>query len=119
MKRMLSHPSMSTLVAEQRGEAVGFVIVEREEGDRCSVAAIAVRPAERGQGIGERLMRAAERNARARGAKLLTLTTAQANVAALSLFLRLGFRIVSRYSRYHGAQPACGLQKALGTEPEG
>lgn len=104
---------MHTLVAEQRGEAVGFVVLERE-GDRTfAISAIAVRTSHRGQGVGEQLMREAEHEARARGAKLLTLTTAQANVAALSLFLRLGFRIRGRRPRYYGAQPACELHKAL------
>jgi ribosomal protein S18 acetylase RimI-like enzyme len=113
VERMLNRSSTKTLVAEQRGVVLGFVVLEPEGRGAFAISALAVDVEQRGRGVGERLMRAAEREARAGGAKLLTLTTAQANVSALSLFLRLGFRIKSRSARYYGAQPACALHKVL------
>jgi ribosomal protein S18 acetylase RimI-like enzyme len=105
---------MVTLVATVDGEAVGFVSVELGRGGVAHVPAIAVRATERGRGFGQRLLVAAERAARARGATLLHLTTAQANVEAVALFLKCGFTIERRYRRFYGrGQDACTMVKDL------
>jgi ribosomal protein S18 acetylase RimI-like enzyme len=60
-------------------------------------------------------MQAVERYAKARGFRALSLKTAQANLAALDLFLRNGFAITERAELYYfGGQPACRLVKTLG-----
>ncbi len=93
---------------------IGFTIVRPETRAVLAVNAIAVLEGERGRGVGQRLMLAAERYARARAFRALSLTTAQANLAALDLFLRLGFTITERQARYYfGGQPACRLVKPL------
>lgn len=80
-----------TLVAIQGEERVGFAIVEIL-GPSAHLAAIAVIETARGRGVGAALLQAAERLARARGARELSLTTADSNLAALDLFLKRGFR---------------------------
>jgi ribosomal protein S18 acetylase RimI-like enzyme len=111
--RMMLEAASKTLLAERGEERLGFAIV-RAHGDALAVDAIAVLPAERGRGVGKLLMRAAEQQARARGLSRLTLNTAQANLAALDLFLRLGWVIVDRAAtRYWRGQPACKLEKRL------
>lgn len=103
-----------TLVATVDGEPVGFVSLELGRGGVGHVQAIAVRRAERGRGFGQRLLVAAERLARSRGATLLHLTTAQANVEAVALFLRCGFGIDRRYRRFYPrGQDACTMVKDL------
>jgi ribosomal protein S18 acetylase RimI-like enzyme len=111
---MLLEPGARALLAERAGRPLGFVIVRPQAGQALALNAIAVAERERGRGVGQRLLRAVEQFARARGCRTLALTTAQANVAALELFLRSGFEIVDRSSRhYFGGQPACRLEKRL------
>lgn len=107
-------PGARTLLAERSGVPLGFVIVQRQRDGSLALTAIAVAPREQGLGVGRRLMQAAERVAKSQGIGRLTLTTAQANLAALDLFLRSGFVITSRnVFRYWRGQPACHLEKRL------
>jgi ribosomal protein S18 acetylase RimI-like enzyme len=61
---------------------------------RAEITKLLVHRRARGSGLGEALMRAAEREARELGRTLLTLDTA--SDAALRLYLRLGFAIAGR-----------------------
>jgi ribosomal-protein-alanine N-acetyltransferase len=90
-----------TLVAESRGEPQGFAIVEFLPEARASLQAIAVTAAARGRGIGRRLLRAVEQLARRRGVRQLSLMTGEANVEALDLFRKAGFRIVRSAPGYY------------------
>ena len=102
-----------TRVAARGGERLGFVMLEFASGGAW-VQAIAVDAKERGQGVGGKLMAAAIRIARQAGAPRLRLTTAQANVEALELFVKCGFAIERRLPRYYsGGQDACVLGRAL------
>jgi ribosomal-protein-alanine N-acetyltransferase len=106
-------PGSATRLATRGDERLGFVVVERER-DGAWISAIAVAPSERGRGVGARLMAEAARLARAAGAARLRLTTAQANVEALELFLKCGFAIERRVPRYYArGQDACVLARAL------
>jgi ribosomal protein S18 acetylase RimI-like enzyme len=111
---LLARPGARGWIAERGGEPVGFVITEPEPRNALAITAIAVARAARGSGVGGLLMRAAERHAVVRGSSRITLTTAQANLAALDLFLRCGFSITERrLVRYWRGQPACRLEKNL------
>jgi len=102
-----------TWLAVEADVPVGLVVLELG-GSRATILAIAVTESARGRGIGQRLMQAAERHAQAQGARQLTLSTADANLAALDLFLRRGFRIVRRrLGFYSRRQDACELEKRL------
>ena len=117
-----SHPGGSTLamahryggfVAERDGRAVGFAVL-RVERTGAELAAIAVLEEERGRGIGRALLNASESAARRGGAPLLTLRTAEANLAAFELFYKRGYRIERRLPRYYaGVFDACELSKRL------
>src|SRR5262245_10350152 len=96
-------PEVSALVAVMGDSPVGFamITVRPHRGDGvvpahravASLDAIAVEPEERGHGVGRALLAGAEREAKRRRARELRLVTAEANVAALDLFLRSGFAI--------------------------
>lgn len=104
----------ATLVAHRGEELLGFVIVEPKGGDAAHLSAIAVTEDARGEGIGRALLRAAGRLARARGATLLELTTADSNVAALELFLRSGFkRVRTTPKQYPRGQRMVDLERPL------
>jgi ribosomal-protein-alanine N-acetyltransferase len=90
-----------TLVAERGKLQLGFVVVRIERDRLAELVAIAVLETERGRGVGSALLRAAEIRARAGGATGVALHTADANVAALELFLKRGFRIRRRLRRYY------------------
>jgi ribosomal protein S18 acetylase RimI-like enzyme len=111
---IVKHPATVTLVATVDDEPVGFASLELGRGGVAHLQAIAVGPAERGRGLGERLLVAVERAARARRATLIHLVTAQANVEAIALFLKCGFGIERRHRRFYGrGQDACTMVKDL------
>jgi len=95
---------VSTLVAELRGEIVGFIDARLEQSQDpmhremiyCHVAEIAVRSRHRNQGIGGLLLRAAEDWGRRQGAEFASLEYHAANTPA-SLFYqrRMGYSVAS------------------------
>jgi ribosomal-protein-alanine N-acetyltransferase len=102
-----------TLIAEKNDELVGLVIVD-VRGGHAHLAAIAVRTAWRGRGLGRALLRAGEAVAREMGAREMDLATADSNLAAAELFLRSGYqrrRVRTRY--YARGQHAIEMYKAL------
>ena len=113
--RMMAERGARTLIAERSERPLGFAIVRPHAPRVLALNAIAVAPTERGRGVGQRLMQAVSQYAQAHGLRSITLTTAQANLAALDLFLRSGFVITDRsVVRYWRGQPACKLEKRLG-----
>jgi ribosomal protein S18 acetylase RimI-like enzyme len=111
---MMLEAGSQTLVAARSGTPIGFVILRRQSSEVLAVNAIAVTPSERGKRVGKRLLQAAEQYAKSHGFGRLSLCTAQANLAALDLFLRAGFVITDRTAiRYFGGQPACKLEKPV------
>lgn len=103
-----------TVVACRGVRLVGFVILELSARELGTIPAIAVDEREQGKGVGRRLLAAAERLARERGVRELTLHTAQANVAAFELFAKSGYRLVRRIPRYYrGVFDACEMLKRL------
>ncbi len=88
------------LVLEGDGQVIGYagmwVIL-----DEAHVTNVAVLPACRGQGLGERLMRALIDKARGRGACRMTLEVRPSNTAALGLYGKLGFAPCGLRPRYY------------------
>jgi GNAT superfamily N-acetyltransferase len=97
-------PAVMTLVAELSGEIVGFIDARLERStdamhramSYCHIAEIAVRSGRRNQGIGGRLLGAAEDWGRRLGAEFASLEYHAANTSA-SLFYRerMGYRLAS------------------------
>ncbi len=81
-------------------DADGFALV-RVAADEAEILTLAVRPAARRTGLGSKLMRAAGARAAAAGANQLLLEVAEDNVAARSLYDRLGFLTAGRRPRYY------------------
>jgi ribosomal protein S18 acetylase RimI-like enzyme len=96
-----------------RGERrVGFAVVRVERSRLAELQAIAVIESERGRGVGRALLEAVERRARVGGSIGLVLHTAEANLAAIELFLKTGFRIRRHLRRYYlGVYDACEMVK--------
>lgn len=102
-----------TFIAVVAGAPVGMIVLDGAA-DEWWVLAIAVAAPYRARGIGGVLLQTAEGHATAHAARRLSLFTADANLAALELFLRRGFRIVERRERFYARrQAACKLTKEL------
>jgi GNAT superfamily N-acetyltransferase len=95
---MLAEPERRlVLVAERAGEVVGMVtaqlVVSTAEGATAAlVEDTIVDAAERGRGVGRRLLEAAEAWAAARGATRLQLLADRENDPALRFYARMGWR---------------------------
>ncbi len=102
------------MVAIQAGELVGMALIVPAGETAARLDAIAVSIGLRGTGLGRRLLLEAEGAARRIGARRMTLATADANVAALDLFLRSDYRIARRLQRYYSrGQDAVEMEKRL------
>jgi ribosomal protein S18 acetylase RimI-like enzyme len=93
-----------TLVAELSGEIVGFIDAQLEQSldlmhrdmIYCHIAEIAVSYRHQSQGIGGRLLRAAEDWGRRQGAEFASLEYHAANIRAGSFYQhRMGYRLAS------------------------
>lgn len=86
-----------------KNEFAYYVLAETAEGvigycgmwlvmDEAHITNIAISPQQRGNKYGEALMKEAMDQARAQGAKLMTLEARVSNIAALNLYKKLGFQ---------------------------
>jgi ribosomal-protein-alanine acetyltransferase len=93
------------LVAEKGGRIVGegiALIRHHKASVSGRVYSLAVDPANRGQGIGERLMREMVEQLRARGVRRLYLEVQASNAKAVALYERLGFKSIGELPDYYG-----------------
>jgi len=92
-----------TLVAELTGEIVGFIDARLQRSEDamhramvyCHVVEIAVSSRHQNQGIGGRLLRAAEDWGRQQGASFASLEYLAANTRASLFYQRMGYRVAS------------------------
>ena len=104
------------VLAAVRGDAlVGAAVVFFHGSHRIArLYSIAVAPEVRGAGIGEQLLAAAERDARARGSTSLRLEVRTDNPAAQGLYERRGYRRFGRKEGYYeDGAAALRYEKAL------
>lgn len=111
-RRMLS--TGTTWLAWRGAEPLGFAIVHARAPSELELCAIAVTERARGQGVAAALLRRIEDELSLAGGGQIRLHTAQANLAALELFLKRGFRVERRLPRfYRGVFDACALCKRV------
>jgi ribosomal protein S18 acetylase RimI-like enzyme len=106
-----------TWLACRAGEPVGFAVVRPGDPGQAELCAIAVDESARGLGVGTALLSKVERVMAIAGFRAVTIHTAQANLSALELFLKRGFRVERRLPRfYRGVFDACELRKRLSNQ---
>jgi ribosomal protein S18 acetylase RimI-like enzyme len=94
MRRLLAGDDTVVLLAGQGPDGLAVLRFRPaiwNDGLECYLAELYVVPAKRGQGLGHALMEAAMQLARERGADSMDLNTADSDVAARTLYERLGF----------------------------
>lgn len=96
------NPRAEMLVAtDKKGALLGYILILFRKGAAARVYSVAVAKAARGRGLGEKLMRRACGAARKRGAPKVTLQVRVRNKPAISLYEKLGFKIVKRLPKYY------------------
>jgi ribosomal-protein-alanine N-acetyltransferase len=88
------------MVAEGRGDVVGFAVVRVVE-DEAELESIVVASAWRGIGLGRLLLAESADQAKEAGATRLDLEVRESNAAALRLYLAAGLREVGRRRGYY------------------
>ena len=99
LSAQLDDPTIAILVADDRGDVIGYAYGAVEGPDYMALRGpagvlhdIIVDPARRGQGVGRLLLQAMLEFFRSRGAPRVVLTTAERNETAQRLFAKAGFR---------------------------
>lgn len=109
------------LVAEAAGALVGAVSVRRRgdcDGPHPWLYGLHVRADARRRGTGALLVRAAEREARAQGARAVSLDVDRDDDALLGWYARLGYvRVRPHAHRWSAVDPATRAVVATGTSP--
>ncbi len=102
LRRLLRRPSAATLVAVADGRIVGYAMLLFRHGSRSARLYSLVRlPDARGQGIGDALLREAERTAVGLGATEMRLEVRPDNDRARALYERHGFAAFARVADYY------------------
>lgn len=107
IEKLMAQPGVFACLA---GES-GFVLV-RVAGDEAEVLTLAVEPAARRRGLASALLATASQVAQNRGVRSLFLEVGCRNLAAITLYKRLGFIEVGRRLGYYaapGGEPEDGL----------
>ena len=110
---ILKNPRTATLVWVEAGRITGSVMILLENGVSW-VLSVAVHPSHRRGGIGRRLMEAAERISRERGATATRLEVSTVNAAAIALYRGLGYRTDGLLPGYYSwGEDAYSMRKQL------
>ncbi len=106
MSAFASDKDAITLIAEDRGEVIGFVIAHLKRVDtacRAYIITLDVAPEWRRKGVAGELMAEVEERAFSEGARLIRLHVFAGNDAAIRFYERLGYERARIVRRYYGA----------------
>ncbi len=109
----LAAPHSFPFVAEAAGAVAGYVCLQSLF-EEAQILNIAVDPCQRGKGLARMLMEHAFTVAREQGAEFMALEVRVSNIAATTLYERLGFRRTgTRRAYYEGKEDAVLMEKTL------
>jgi ribosomal-protein-alanine N-acetyltransferase len=100
--RIAASPETPAWIAEQKGQAVGFLIA-RQVFDEIEILNLAVRPDSRRGGVANLLLREALSHGLKNGATKAHLEVRVSNAPALEFYKRNGFNETGRRPRYYSA----------------
>jgi ribosomal protein S18 acetylase RimI-like enzyme len=109
--RHVRHPESVVLIAELRRRIAGFAIMDFGD-DTAHLNLLAVAPAERRRGIGERLVAWLEKTALTAGTFIVELELRAGNAPARAFYESLGYAEVVRISGYYqGVEDAVRMSR--------
>lgn len=85
-------PELEGYVAKSKDKIVGFISTGRID-DATIIVALGILPEQQGLGIGRRLIRMVEREAKRTKKKMLLVSTSNDDLPALGFYQKLGFQI--------------------------
>ena len=111
---LAARPRRDYVVLVDAGRVLGYAGLDHG-GEVADVMTVAVAPRGQGHGLGRLLLAELERRATARGAGHVILEVRADNVAALGLYERCGFAVLSTRRRYYqpGDVDAIVMRKSL------
>jgi len=112
--RPISFPTV--IVHETLGRVIGYIIYW-VIGEDVQVNNIAIHPEFRRMGIGERALKQVIEEVRFRGARLITLEVRPTNTAAMTLYRKLGFRMMGIRKGYYTMPPEDAVVLGLHLNP--
>lgn len=102
LARLLGRRSATFLLAESAQYPAGYVLLLFRRGAKAArLYSLAVSPAARGKGVGEKLVQSAARCAINRGCDRLRLEVRVSNGAAVRLYENSGFRVLKTLPSYY------------------
>lgn len=115
LRRYLSAPAASLLVAEADGAIAAYVLTSLAKGQKAArLYSIAVARDYGRRGLGRLLLQAAEDDARARGAERLRLEVRRDNHAAATLYRERGYALFAEIADYYeDGETALRFEKSL------
>lgn len=115
VRHLLRTPSAAVWVAVRRGEILGaLILLTRRRSRFARIYSLVVSPQARGEGLGARLVTAAERHARQHGCAAMSLEVRADNAAARTLYARLGYDEHAELDDYYDdGAPGLRLRRAL------
>ncbi|MCX7304630.1 MAG: N-acetyltransferase [Hyphomicrobiales bacterium] len=115
LRRLTMSGSAAVIVAEVEASVAGYCILLLRKGAAAArLYSLAVGPGHSGRGIGRMLVKAAEREALARGRRSLRLEVREDNPRAVAIYRQAGFiRTGSRPGYYQDGMAAICMNKLL------
>ncbi|MBL4613239.1 MAG: ribosomal protein S18-alanine N-acetyltransferase [Emcibacter sp.] len=102
---LFQHSGTKAMILSVAAETAGF-LMWRQVADEAEILTIAVLPACRGRGLGQRLLEEFYEQARVAGVRDIFLEVRADNKAAESLYAKAGFDRVGRRKNYYGGRGA-------------
>jgi ribosomal-protein-alanine acetyltransferase len=99
---LLGEPNnLSFRIVLKTGAMVGFIISMLEDDGTGHITTIGIAPEHRRRGLGFRLLERAEKAFLRRDVRLMRLEVRTANTSAQELYIRAGYSVMQRLSRYY------------------
>jgi ribosomal-protein-alanine acetyltransferase len=114
--QLLTDYNSISLIARENGEIVGFVvgmIYPDRKAVNGHILTIDVSPTHRRKGIGQKLLQKMESIFSQKSVQACLLEVREDNVAAISLYRKLGYKEVGRLENYYGNANGIYLKKIL------
>ena len=101
-KYLLNEPNcLSYRIITTDGQMTGFIFIMTNDDGTAHVTTIGVAPEHRRRGLANKLLRHAEKALEKRNISTLMLEVRAGNLAAQSLYQRLGYIIIQRLPKYY------------------